>query len=122
MDIMESFSSVLASRTTSTLPIVQFSEWNKRVSESAASFQGPESERYKCFPSTKIQSTVDGMVHADEELRLRDEAGDVESAGTVRLDTTIAEQLSEALSSTQKLGKDHVEKWVEYWETKGLFV
>lgn len=119
---MSAFSVALSSRTNGPLPLVQFSKWNNKVTESAASFEGSESERYKRFPSTKIQSTVDGMVRADEELRSRGETQGVESTGTVHLGTTMAEKLSEALSGAPKLGKDYVEKWAGYWEVKGLFV
>ncbi|CCO32669.1 hypothetical protein BN14_06732 [Rhizoctonia solani AG-1 IB] len=119
---MDAFSASLASRTNSQLPIVRFDEWNKRVVEAATSFKGSESDRYKRFPSTKIQSTVDGMVLADDELRSREEAENAEAGGTVRLDTTVAEELSETLKTTPELGKEHVQKWTNYWGSKGLFV
>jgi hypothetical protein len=122
MDIMDRFSRVVTSRAKFALPIVPFKEWNIRVIESAESFNGSESERYKRFPSTKIQSTIDGMVRADEELRSRSKLGDVESTGIVRLNTSKAERLSEALRSVRELGQEHVEKWIEYWEAKELFV
>lgn len=122
VDVMNAFSVALTSRTKDPLPLVRFSEWNRQVIESAASFKGTESELYKWFPSTKIQSTIDGMARADEELRLLGKTQDVESTGTVRLGTAVAERLSEALSGASELGKDYVEKWAEYWEMKGLFV
>ncbi|CAE6440754.1 unnamed protein product [Rhizoctonia solani] len=122
MHIMDAFSASLASRTNSQLPIVRFDEWNKRVVEAATSFKGSESDRYGRFPSTKIQSTVDGMVLADDELRSREEAENAEAGGTVRLDTTVAEELSETLKTTPELGKEHVQKWTNYWGSKGLFV
>ncbi|KAJ1302971.1 hypothetical protein OPQ81_003262 [Rhizoctonia solani] len=110
MDIMNAFSTSLASRTGSQLPIVPFEDWNKRVVEAAASLKGSESDRYKRFPSTKIQSTVDGMVLADNELRSRGQVGNVESGGTVRLDTTVAEKFSETFKSTSEVGNEHVQK------------
>ncbi|KAH7318820.1 hypothetical protein B0J17DRAFT_584211 [Rhizoctonia solani] len=122
MDVMNAFSQSLASRTGSQLPIVRFEEWNNSVVEAAGTFKGSESDRYKRFPSTKIQSTVDGMVLADNELRSRGEVGNVESGGTVRLDTTVAEAFSKTFKFTPELGKEHVQKWVGYWESKGLFV
>ncbi|CAE6489828.1 unnamed protein product [Rhizoctonia solani] len=122
MEIMNAFSQSLPPRTDSQLPIVPFDEWNKRVVEAAASFKGSESDRYQRFPSTKIQSTVDGMVLADNELRSRAEVGNVESGGTVRLDTVVAEEFSSTFRSTPELGSEHVRKWVGYWEAKGLFV
>ncbi|QRW26760.1 L-aminoadipate-semialdehyde dehydrogenase [Rhizoctonia solani] len=73
VDIMNAFSASLVPRTNSQLPVVRFGEWNKLVIEAAASFKGSEGDRYKRFPSTKIQSTVDGMVLADDELRSREE-------------------------------------------------
>ncbi|CAE6494569.1 unnamed protein product [Rhizoctonia solani] len=122
MDVMQAFSHSLASYTGSRLPIVNFEEWNKRVVEAAASFEGSESDRFKRFPSTKIQSTVDGMVLADNELRSRGKIGNVEAGGTVQLDTTITQELSEAFKSTPELGNEHVRNWVGYWEANGLFV
>ncbi|CAE6506561.1 unnamed protein product [Rhizoctonia solani] len=121
MDIMRAFSVSIRSRTGSELHVVHFDEWNKQVAEAAVAFKGSESERYKRFPSTKIQGTVDGMVQADNELRLCEDASIVESGGTPRLDTTTAEALSNTLRSTPELDMAHVEKWVEYWESRGLF-
>lgn len=125
-DIMVLFSQALARRTTDApLPIVRFNEWNQRVKKGAGSFNGPESERYKRFPSTKIQSTIDKMVQADEELRASDGAGgagDEGSGETLWLDTRKAQRLSGVLRSTRELGKPHVNRWIEYWESKGLFI
>ncbi|KAH7330580.1 hypothetical protein B0J17DRAFT_632360 [Rhizoctonia solani] len=120
-DVMSAFSDVLASRTGSALPIVEFGEWNKRVTESAVAFQGSDADRYKRFPSTKIQGTMDGMAYADQVLRAGDGDEGAESGGTVRLVTTRAEQASEGLRNTPRLGRGHVEKWVKYWEAKGIF-
>ncbi|GAB1517058.1 hypothetical protein RhiTH_000101 [Rhizoctonia solani] len=121
MDILATLSVVLASRTGSHLPIVPFDEWNKRVTQAVESFRGLEHERFERFPSAKIQSTVDGMVRADLELRTRRDASDAESGGTVRLDTSTAEVLSKTLRSAPELGIGHVGKWVGYWESMGLF-
>ncbi|CUA76307.1 L-aminoadipate-semialdehyde dehydrogenase large subunit [Rhizoctonia solani] len=110
LDIMSAFSDVLAARVGSSLPVVEFGEWNKAVTDSAASFQGSDVDRYKRFPSAKIQSTMDGMAHADQLLRSRDGTEGIDSAGTVHLMTTRAEQMSEGLRSTPKLGREHVEK------------
>ncbi|KAG8734982.1 hypothetical protein FRC10_011138 [Ceratobasidium sp. 414] len=104
------------------LPIVPFSEWNERVASAASAFRGSESDRYKRFPSTKIQSTIEGMIHADEELRSKGAEVGVESGGTARLDTSEAEGLSQTLKNAPQIGQGHVEKWVGYWEKKGLFV
>ncbi|CAE7151180.1 unnamed protein product [Rhizoctonia solani] len=121
VDIMTAFSEVLTPHIGCSLPVVELEEWNKRVAQKAANFQGSDVDRYQRYPSTKIQGMVDGMAHADQLLRSRDEK-DVESAGTVRLVTRNAERISKGLKSTPGLGKAHVEKWVKYWEPKGLFV
>ncbi|CAE7225213.1 unnamed protein product [Rhizoctonia solani] len=121
MDVIGAFSVSIGSRNGSKLPIVGFDEWNRLVVEAAASFKGLESDRYRKFPSTKIQSAVDGMVQADNELRLRGNASNAESGGTARLDTTTAEGLSKTLRFTPELGIAHVEKWVQYWESRGFF-
>ncbi|KAH7318802.1 hypothetical protein B0J17DRAFT_633963 [Rhizoctonia solani] len=121
MRVIRALSVSIGSRTGSELHIVRFDEWNKQVAKAAAAFTGSGSDRYKRFPSTKIQCTVDGMVQADIELRLSGDASNVESGGTSRLDTTAAEALSNTLKSTPELDMAYVEKWVEYWESRGLF-
>src|SRR5947208_748374 len=66
---MSIFADVLKSRSGGkTLPLVPFSEWNAKVAAAAASASSPD-EAFKRFPSTKIQGTIDGMNHADEEVR-----------------------------------------------------
>ncbi|CAE6407221.1 unnamed protein product [Rhizoctonia solani] len=122
VDIMNALSASLVPLVNSQLPIVGFEEWNKRVAEAAESFKGSESDRYKRFPSTKIQSTIDGMVLADKELQSHDGVEHVESCGTVRLNTKVAEEFSRVLETTPQLGDEHVQKWISYWGTKGLFV
>ncbi|KAF8738313.1 Male sterility protein, partial [Rhizoctonia solani] len=122
VNIMNALSASLVPLVNSQLPIVGFEEWNKRVAEAAESFKGSESDRYKRFPSTKIQSTIDGMVVADKELQSHEEVEHVESCGTVRLNTKVAEEFSRVLETTPQLGDEHVQKWISYWGTKGLFV
>ncbi|GAB1528524.1 hypothetical protein RhiTH_011718 [Rhizoctonia solani] len=122
VDIMNALSASLVPLVNSQLPIVGFEEWNKRVAEAAESFKGSESDRYKRFPSTKIQSTIDGMVLADKELQSHEEVEHVESCGTVRLNTKVAKEFSRVLETTPQLGDEHVQKWIRYWGTKGLFV
>ncbi|KAF8751588.1 Male sterility protein [Rhizoctonia solani] len=119
VDLMNALSASLVPLVNSQLPIVGFEEWNKRVAEAAESFKGSESDRYKRFPSTKIQSTIDGMVLADKELQSHDGVEHVESCGTVRLNTKVAEEFSRVLETTPQLGDEHVQKWISYWELKG---
>ncbi|KAG8784498.1 hypothetical protein FRC12_018624 [Ceratobasidium sp. 428] len=118
------FAQVLEARgkDDQAISLVPFTEWNQRVTSAASAFVGSESDRYKRFPSTKIQGTIDGMVYADTELQSKGANIGVESGGTARLDTSEAERLSEMLKNTPKLGQEHVEKWIAYWEKRGLFV
>ncbi|CAE6439212.1 unnamed protein product [Rhizoctonia solani] len=121
MNVMDAFSASISSRTGSKLPIVSFNEWNKQVIIAASSFKGSEGDRYKRFPSTKIQGAVDGMVQADNELRSHGNTRNAESGGTARLDTTMAEALSKTLRLAPELGMAHVKKWIGYWESRGVF-
>ncbi|KAF8751541.1 Male sterility protein [Rhizoctonia solani] len=122
VDIMNALSASLVPLVNSQLPLVGFEEWNKRVAEAAESFKGSDSDRYKRFPSTKIQSTIDGMVLADKALQSHEEVEHVESCGTVRLNTKVAEEFSRVLETTPQLGDEHVQKWISYWGAKELFV
>lgn len=100
--------------------IVPFGEWNKRVSSAASAFQGSERDRYRRFPSTRIQGTFDRIVHAGNAPK-DGEQDIIEAGGVTRLDTTQAEELSEALRDTPGLGMKYVKQWVGYWD-RGLFV
>lgn len=117
------FSNVLCSLAESkeSLPSIPFGEWNELVRSAASAFQGSEADRHKRFPSTKIQSTFDGIAHISEVLQSGERGKDVDAAGMARLDTTQAEKLSENLRDVPRLGRDHVEQWVGYWKRNGLF-
>ncbi|KAH7318806.1 hypothetical protein B0J17DRAFT_724242 [Rhizoctonia solani] len=121
MDIINAFSMSIIPYTGSQLPVIRFDEWNKRVVEAAKSFKGSKNDRYKRFPITKIQRRVDRAVQVDHDLHSSGDAANAEFGGLVSLDTTIAETCSESLRSTPKLGTEHVEQWVEYWNFMGFF-
>ncbi|KAH7318805.1 male sterility protein-domain-containing protein [Rhizoctonia solani] len=121
MDIISAFFASIGARTGSHLPILRLDKWNKRVLEAAESFKGSKSDRYRRFPSTKIQPTINRMVKADNELRSCRDAGITELGGVVSLNTTVAEEFSEALRTAPQLGMDHVETWIGYWESVGFF-
>ncbi|KAJ1310585.1 hypothetical protein OPQ81_007314 [Rhizoctonia solani] len=121
MDMLRAFSESIGSQTGSQLPIVYLDEWDKVVAEAAACFKGSEKDRYKQFPSVKIQNMVDGMVRADKELRSHENTSSAELGGHPRLDTTMAETRSQTLRTTPGLGAEHVQKWVGYWASRGLF-
>ena len=109
---------VLKSRTgRKALPLVPFSKWNAKVTAAVASASSTD-EAFKRFPSTKIQSTIDGMNHADEEMRKlnREVAVEVEAGGMARMSTRKTESLSDTFKNTELLGEVHIEKWVTYWE------
>ena len=100
---------------------VAFREWNERVTNAASAFRGSETDRHKRFPSTKVQSTFDRIVYVSEGLKSGDDVANMEAGGTARLDTQQAEKLSDSLSKVSRLGREHVERWVGYWEKRGLF-
>lgn len=123
-EAMSIFADVLKTRTGGkALPLVPFSEWSAKVAAAATSATSAD-EAFKRFPSTKIQGTVDGMNHADEEVRKLDrEVGvEVEAGGMARMNTAKTEELSETFRNTEPLGEAHIGKWVSYWEARGLFV
>ncbi|KAJ1310588.1 hypothetical protein OPQ81_007317 [Rhizoctonia solani] len=121
MAIINAFSTSIASRTGSQLPIVRFDEWNKHMAEAVVSFHGSKRDCNKHFPITKIQSLIDQAVQADNMLRLKGEVDHAEFGGLITLETTVAESFSETLRSTPRLGMEHVEKWIDYWKSVGFF-
>ncbi|KAG8783073.1 hypothetical protein FRC12_020139 [Ceratobasidium sp. 428] len=109
------------------LPIVPLREWNDRVKCLISASKEDEAGLFKSFPTAKIQSTIDEMVHANERLLTR-RKGDVEDAmesieagGTVRLDTTQGVRLSPSLKNVRSLGEQDVRRWVDYWKAHELF-
>ncbi|KDN41183.1 hypothetical protein RSAG8_07597, partial [Rhizoctonia solani AG-8 WAC10335] len=103
------------------LPIVGFDEWNNRIVVAAESFKGSKADRYRRFPIINIRTMLDSAVRSDNALRSREDAGNADFGGVVRLDTTVAKALSKTLRSTSELGTKHVERWFGYWESRGLF-
>ncbi|KAG9126236.1 hypothetical protein FRC07_004316 [Ceratobasidium sp. 392] len=103
------------------LPVVPFNEWNERVKSAALAFEGSQSDRFRRFPSTKIQGTMEALADADQKLRSQTVDVSIEAVGFPLLDTSEAERLSETLRSTAQLCEEHVEKWIGYWAKMGLF-
>ncbi|KAG8704771.1 hypothetical protein FRC09_003330, partial [Ceratobasidium sp. 395] len=109
------------------LPMVPLREWNDRVRCLVSTSKEDEAGLFKSFPTAKIQSTIDEMVHANERLLTR-RKGDVEDAmesieagGTVRLDITQGVRLSPSLKNVRSLGEQDVRRWVDYWKAHELF-
>lgn len=123
LHMIDSIGDALKSRAHvgQSLTVVPFSEWNERVISQASVFEGPESERYKKYPTTKIQDIFDGFARADMALRDSANHGDVDAGGTVELDTSQAQELSQTLREAPILGREHADKWVSYWRKWALF-
>lgn len=101
------------------LSILSFREWNERVISAASRVDGPRHNSYKQFPSTKIQHVFDKMAHANEALLNSEDGVNAEACiGTAKLDVNQATRLSKSLRDAPSLGKEHVEKWVSYWEKR----
>ncbi|KAF8601146.1 acetyl-CoA synthetase-like protein [Ceratobasidium sp. AG-I] len=120
--IINLFAGALESRTEGkqVFSIVSFREWSERVRSAASAFRGSDTDRNRRFPSTKIQTTFDSIERAGNEVRGEDK--EVEAGGTARLSSIRAEELSRNLRDVPRIGKEHVERWVGYWENTGLFV
>ncbi|QRW09275.1 AMP binding enzyme [Ceratobasidium sp. AG-Ba] len=121
--VVTMFSHALQERRGKQLELVPLAEWNTKV-VAAASGVNSADESFRRYPSTKIQTTVDAMVHSDEQVRTGTPVANeqFEVAGMARLSTKKAEVLSETLRNARQLGKEHVAAWVAYWEKHGLFV
>ncbi|KAF8601151.1 hypothetical protein BDV93DRAFT_446190, partial [Ceratobasidium sp. AG-I] len=122
--IISIFSDVLKSRGVSRQPlsVVSFRQWNDRVINEVAASKGPRRSTYNRFPSTKIQNIFERIVRGDEGIRDRERTDLEVGGGTAMLDIYQAVQMSKSLKDAPKLGKSHVEKWVDYWEREGMFV
>ncbi|KAF8601144.1 hypothetical protein BDV93DRAFT_496000 [Ceratobasidium sp. AG-I] len=118
------FEEVLKSRPggDQAFSIVSFREWNERVAHAASLVKGPKRNGQKRFPSTKIQHVIDSIMCWNEALHNTENGTNGEAyTGTAKFEVHEATRLSETLRNAPRLGKEHVEKWVSYWEKKGLF-
>lgn len=117
--IMKIFQEVFKSHAGNgqTLPIVSFREWNERVKNAASRVEGPKRNSYMRFPTTRIQQVFDIVERADEALREIKEDMNAEAfLGAAKLEINQGIRLSESLRDAPSLGREHVEKWVSYWE------
>ncbi|KAG8735999.1 hypothetical protein FRC10_009928 [Ceratobasidium sp. 414] len=122
-DMIEIFAKVLDSRAPNgvKLEVVPFGEWNDKVIKASSTFRGPEDQKYRRFPSTKVQDVFDGMTESPHRVQRRGSGSHIETGGTALLDTTEGQKLSCTLKNAPKLGRVDVERWVAYWERRGLF-
>ncbi|QRV95150.1 AMP binding enzyme [Ceratobasidium sp. AG-Ba] len=121
--VMSMFGHALQPLSNRPLPLIPFSQWNSRVAE-AASAASSADQSLKQFPSTKIQHIIDGMVLADETLRIGRVVGgytDIEAGGIACLDMTKALSISDNLGRAEPIEIGDVQKWIRYWKDKGLF-
>ncbi|QRV80576.1 AMP binding enzyme [Ceratobasidium sp. AG-Ba] len=121
-DVMSMFGHALQPLSNRPLPLIPFSRWNSRVAE-AASAASSADQSLKRFPSTKIQHIIDGMVRADETLRIGKvvESTGIEAGGIACLDMTKAVSISDNLGRAERIEIGDVHKWIQYWTDKGLF-
>ncbi|QRV80473.1 acetyl-CoA synthetase-like protein [Ceratobasidium sp. AG-Ba] len=121
--VMRMFSHIFEEGGNKRLELMPLAEWNQKVVEAASAISLAD-EAFKRYPSTKIQTTIDGMTHSDQQVRgtgspLDDE---FEAGGMARMSTTKAVGLSKALEKVGPLSQEHVRAWVAYWEERGLFL
>ncbi|QRV95000.1 AMP binding enzyme [Ceratobasidium sp. AG-Ba] len=121
--MMRMFSHIFEERGNKRLGLMPLAEWNQKVVEAASAISLAD-EAFKRYPSTKIQTTVDGMTHSDEQVRGAGAPmdGEFEAGGMARMSTTKAVGLSKALEKVEPLSEEHVRAWVVYWKERGLFL
>ncbi|KAG9073882.1 hypothetical protein FS749_014597 [Ceratobasidium sp. UAMH 11750] len=122
-DMIELFAESLSSHTPNgtKLEIAPFGEWNEMVTRAASNFEGSEEQKYRRFPSTKIQDVFEGMIQSIHGVRSSDIGSHAEAGDTALLDMAEAQKLSHTLENAPKLGRVYVLRWVTYWERRGLF-
>ncbi|QRV95210.1 AMP binding enzyme [Ceratobasidium sp. AG-Ba] len=104
------------------LEVVPFSDWNQRITRAATIFGGSEAEKARKYPSSKIQDMVDQMVRYAGSTKTNGSTASGEMGGIVALDMMQALALSHTLRSVESLDRQYVDKWIMYWQAKGLFV
>jgi hypothetical protein len=119
--IMAAFAQVVKARTGEDLSLLPFGEWNQMVVQAASSSSSCSGHQH--FPSTKIQTTFDGISQGDSLARslYGSFVEGVESLGSPCLQTSVCESLSPTLRSIPALCRDDVTRWMDYWEGVGLF-
>ncbi|KAG8708012.1 hypothetical protein FRC09_001485 [Ceratobasidium sp. 395] len=120
--LIEMFADVLDSRVSNStkLGTLPFNGWSEKVATAASNFEGSEDEQYQKFPSMKIQDVYGCMIQSVHGAKSGDGISS-RSGEAGSLDIKEAQKMSGTLRSAPALDRAHVDKWVTYWEKKGLF-
>lgn len=98
-----------------------FHEWRKQVLIAEAASKDSSHNIYNRLPALRMRKGLKKMAHTDKEVR-KEEHVDVEAgSGTARMDFYHALKLSGRLRDAPQLGRQHVEKWVDYWQKEKMF-
>ncbi|TFK48709.1 putative aminoadipate reductase [Heliocybe sulcata] len=99
------------------LPLVPFKQWIALLEKKAA---GATESDIKAMPAIKLLPFFQNMAVADEAIRASGQT-ETEAGGMPRFATHKAQAVSQTLRDAPELSAEDAERWIAYWNRKGLF-
>ncbi|EIW76878.1 acetyl-CoA synthetase-like protein [Coniophora puteana RWD-64-598 SS2] len=104
-----------------SLPLVPFAEWFAELERlSQASNAGDEAE-IKKVPALKLLDFMRGLAISDTIVREAQDADELQATGFQPFATAKAQAASETMRTLEPLTARDALRWVEYWDSVGMF-
>jgi len=101
------------------LPLVPFKQWFDKLEGLAA---GASSEDMVRIPGLKLLDFYRGMALGDETMRAAGKDAEAKEAFCqAMLSTKKIQRKSATMKNVGPMGTEDVQRWVQYWTSKGLF-
>ncbi|KIJ18039.1 hypothetical protein PAXINDRAFT_97557 [Paxillus involutus ATCC 200175] len=103
--------------TPELLPLVPFDQWVASLEKCAAD---TSEDNIRRVPAIKLLNFMRSIAQEDTAIRQSDRY-DAEEVGFADFATDVAQRVSKTMRNLKPLSSSDVEKWVDYWESVGMF-
>ncbi|OAX31791.1 putative aminoadipate reductase [Rhizopogon vinicolor AM-OR11-026] len=103
--------------TSTSLPLVPFSEWFGKLESSA---KGASEDTMKRIPAIKLLDFMRFMTRSDIAIRASGEMS-LEAGGFTPFSTVVAQRVSPTVKDLEPLSSANAKQWVDYWSAVGMF-
>ncbi|KAF8835574.1 putative aminoadipate reductase [Paxillus ammoniavirescens] len=119
VSLMKPISSTLYQKnlTSELLPLVPFDQWVSSLEKCAAD---TSEDNIRLVPAIKLLNFMRSLAQGDIATRQSDRS-DAEAVGFTELATDVARAVSKTMRNLEPLSSSDVERWVDYWESVGMF-
>ncbi|KAH7882112.1 putative aminoadipate reductase [Phlebopus sp. FC_14] len=99
------------------LPLLSFAEWLEMLEKYAAV---PSEENIRRVPAIKLLNFIRSLTQEDVAIRQSNRPGQ-EAAGFTSFATDVAQKVSRTMKELEPITPPDVTRWVDYWESAGMF-